>query len=174
VALIAPILLARPPVRLRRMTEADGPALGDFLAAPENTRYMTFPPDLRSRAAGPRLAALSMAAYVQPGASFALAICGERTDAMVGACGASERADGRIEIFYLVLPAFRGAGVAGAAAHALVEHLGAAAPDRTLMAFIHPENAASLAVIGKLGFRDQGPICVDGLDGRDFARAPRG
>jgi RimJ/RimL family protein N-acetyltransferase len=171
VPLQAPIEITRPPVRLRRMIAADGPALGDFLALRENTRFMTFPPDLRSAEAGPRLVALSMDAYQTPGAAFALAVCSEDNADMVGACGASEREDGRIEIFYLVFAASRRRGIAIAAASALVDHLAAAAPNRTLIAFIHPENAASLAVMRRLGFRDQGATCVNGLEGREFVRA---
>jgi RimJ/RimL family protein N-acetyltransferase len=166
--LTAPDEIVAPLVRLRRLTLEDGALLGAFLAAPDNTRYMTFPIAMRSAEAGKTIVATTVAAYGAPGRAFALAICENGDDVMAGACGASEHDDGCIEIFYLVFPPFRGRGLATAAALALVDHLRIAHPDRALIAFIHPNNLPSIGVMRMLGFRDVGPMTVNEFSGREY------
>jgi RimJ/RimL family protein N-acetyltransferase len=57
------------------------------------------------------------------------------------------------DLGFAFLKAFRGQGYATEAGRALVEHGERELGHRTLLAITHPDNAASIAVLGKLGFR---------------------
>lgn len=75
---------------------------------------------------------------------------------IVGGCGfKGEPADGRVEIAYGIAPAHRRQGAAAAAVQALLD-LAFANGVRKVFAEILPENAASIAVVRKLGFRFDG------------------
>ena len=75
---------------------------------------------------------------------------------IVGGCGfKGEPADGRVEIAYGIAPALRRQGAAAAAVQTM-RALALANGVRQVFAEILPENAASIAVVSKLGFRLEG------------------
>ena len=152
---------------LRRHIAADGPLLGAFLADPENTRFMTFPDATKHFAAGADIIAQTITAYERPSATLALAICDGKSDTCIGSCGASERGDA-IEIFYLVFAGARRRGAASEAAMLLIGELQRQHSTATLIAFIDPFNLASIAILGRLGFKDEGPMSVSGKSGRRY------
>ena len=83
---------------------------------------------------------------------------------IVGGCGfKGEPADGRVEIAYGVAPAHRRQGVAAGAVRALLD-LAFANGVREVFAEILHENAASVAVVRKLGFRSEGSRVDDDGD----------
>jgi RimJ/RimL family protein N-acetyltransferase len=75
---------------------------------------------------------------------------------IVGGCGfKGEPVDGRVEIAYGIAPAQRRQGAAAAAVQTM-RALALANGVRQVFAEILPENAASIAVVSKLGFRLEG------------------
>lgn len=75
---------------------------------------------------------------------------------ILGGCGSKdEPVEGRVEIAYGIAPAHRRQGAAAAAVQALLK-LAMANGVREVFAEILPENAASIAVVSRLGFRPVG------------------
>ena len=85
----------------------------------------------------------------------------------LGDCGlVKKEIDGReeVEVFYLIRRSHQGRGLATEAARALQQHAAAALALTRLVALIHPDNAASLRVAEKAGFRFEREVTRD--DGR--------
>lgn len=87
--------------------------------------------------------------------------------AVIGHCGFHGPPEdvGRAEIGYTVLPPHRGHGYATEASQALVEWARTQG-ERVVFASISPDNVASLAVVGKLGFHQTG-LQIDEIDGEE-------
>jgi [ribosomal protein S5]-alanine N-acetyltransferase len=87
---------------------------------------------------------------------------------VIGSCGfhGPPPAVGRAEIGYTVLPPFRGQGFAVEAASALVEWAWLQG-ERVVFASVSPDNAASLAVVRKIGFVQTG-VQMDEIDGEEL------
>ena len=164
--LVAPTELTADGVVLRRLDPGDGSAFGDFMACPENTRFMTFPEEMRNRQAAAQIVEDTIAAYATPGAAMALAICRPDDPTMIGACGGFELAEAEIEVFYLVFEAYRGRGYAKAAAKALVGHFRRTKPQHNLTARVDQDHPVSRWILEGLGFVDGGPCQVNGRPSR--------
>ena len=164
--LVSPTELTTDGVVLRRFVPGDSAAFGDFMARPENTRFMTFPEEMRNRQAGAQIVAETIAAYANPGAAMALAICRPDDRTIIGACGAFETGETEIEIFYLVFERYRGCGYAKAAAKALVRHFRRTKPQHDLTARVDQEHSVSKLILEGLGFVDSGPCTVNGRPSR--------
>lgn len=89
-------------------------------------------------------------------------------DEVLGHCGfhGPPEAVGRAEIGYTVMPAHRGKGYASEAAMALVGWAWQQG-EETVYASVSPHNAASLAVVRKLGFVQTG-VQMDEIDGEEL------
>jgi [ribosomal protein S5]-alanine N-acetyltransferase len=70
---------------------------------------------------------------------------------------------GWIDLGFRLLPAFWGKGLATEAAKAWVDASFARFHLSALVAIVHPDNAASLRVVQKVGFRQRGPETVMGM-----------
>lgn len=81
-------------------------------------------------------------------------------------------ADGAVEVGYTVLPHLRGRGFATAALRALVAEAAAAPGVRVVRASVSPDNAASLAVVRRVGFVQVGEQ-VDEVDGIELVHELR-
>ena len=90
------------------------------------------------------------------------------TRRIIGSCGfhAPPGPDGRVEVGYRVEPPYRRQGVASEVVRALFDWAHAQGVDR-FQASVSPGNVASLAVIGRLGFRQTG-IQMDDIDGEEL------
>ena len=169
--LTAPREIRSDDILLRRLTIDDIEAFGDFMARPENTRFMTFPDEVKNRDAAAEIVRDTIKTYTTPTASMALAICRPEDPKMIGACGAYQTSEHTIEVFFLVFEAHRNRGYATQAARALVGHLRAAHPAHDLTAVVDPRNDRSPRILERLGFRDRGDTALDGRPGRCFALA---
>ena len=90
-----------------------------------------------------------------PGEWFQFAIALAATDAMIGDCALHALADkpSEVEIGFTLAPAFHGRGYATEAVACLVDYaFGSLAKDRAI-AITDVRNAASIAVLERLGFR---------------------
>ena len=169
--LVAPQALRAARTMLRRFTLADAAAFGEFMARPENTRFMTFPDAVKNREAAAHITRDTVAAYTEPTAAMALAICRTTDPIMIGACGAFETEEREIEIFYLILEGHRGRGYATEAARLLVEYLRLQDPSKDVTACIDPKHTVSQRVLERLGFVDGGPRTTHGKIGRHMVCA---
>jgi RimJ/RimL family protein N-acetyltransferase len=97
----------------------------------------------------------------------ARAIVRDQDDAVIGHCGFHGPPEdvGRAEIGYTVLPPYRRQGFATEAAQGLVDWARAQG-ESVVFASVSPGNVASLAVVGKLGFRQTG-VQIDDVDGEE-------
>lgn len=87
----------------------------------------------------------------------ARAVVERASDAVVGYCGLQAlEGTGELELFYGYLRSAWGRGLATEAGRALIGAAGQCSSLDRLAAIAHPENAASLRVLRKLGFRPVG------------------
>jgi RimJ/RimL family protein N-acetyltransferase len=170
-SLIAPVELRGLGLSLRRLIAADADPLGEFLEDHDNTRFMTFPDEVKNRVAARAIVDGSIADYGIASSRFALAIADECDPQIRGVCGTNQVGDDELEIFYLVFRSFRRRGIAGRAAAILTRHLRETYPACELTAFVHPENVASARILTRLGFSDAGPTTENGKTGRRYALA---
>jgi len=165
-----------PTLRTRRLvlrpwTEADAPDLMGAFGSDEAMRHWNAPPartadDLardiaRSRAAPP--ASHAAWAVVLPDARG-----GGRAVGMVNYHDRDAR-NRRLSIGFILDPAHRGRGLAREAVGALLDHCFGALGAHRAEAAISPDNAASIRLVGRLGFAAEGGPLRDRLlvaDGR--------
>ncbi len=90
------------------------------------------------------------------------------TRRIVGSCGfhSPPEPDGRVEVGYRVEPGHRRQGIASEVVRALFDWAHEQGVDR-FRASVSPDNVASLAVIGRLGFRQTG-VQMDDIDGEEL------
>lgn len=95
------------------------------------------------------------------------AIVREGDGAVIGDCGFHGPPEdvGRAEIGYMILPPYRRQGYATEAARGLVD-FARTEGETVVFASVAPDNAASLAVVAKLGFRQTG-VQNDEVDGEE-------
>jgi ribosomal-protein-alanine N-acetyltransferase len=116
-----------------------------------------------------RIADLSEDPAAQPWLGRAIVLVEDDGSArIVGSCGfhSPPEPDGRVEIGYRVEPAWRRQGIASEAVRALFDWAHEHGVDR-FRASVSPGNVASLAVIGRLGFRQTG-VQMDDFDGEEL------
>jgi ribosomal-protein-alanine N-acetyltransferase len=116
-----------------------------------------------------RIADLSEDPAAQPWLGRAIVLVEDDGSArIVGSCGfhSPPERDGRVEIGYRVEPPWRRQGVASEAVRALFDWAHEHGVDR-FRASVSPGNVASLAVIGRLGFRQTG-VQMDDFDGEEL------
>lgn len=143
-------LLLRP----HRASDAD--AFVAFMVDADATRHMAFTAEQRTEAGARELLEQVIDSYGTGDAILSLTIADAATDRYLGACGAWPDGDG-FEIYYTVVPAEQGRGVATEAVRALASYLFETTPAARLNAYVMTGNAASIRVARRLGFVDAGP-----------------
>jgi RimJ/RimL family protein N-acetyltransferase len=89
---------------------------------------------------------------------FALTIADSHSDEFLGFCQLWPCNEPKtLELVYAVLPRKQGLGIATEAAKAVSRHALSNAEVDNVIAFMVPENAASVKVVEKLGFLNEGP-----------------
>ena len=79
------------------------------------------------------------------------------SDQAIGICGVLHRPTlAEPDLGFALLPAYRGQGYALEAARAVLEHARDAFGLERILAMVDPENAASIALLGRLGFAREG------------------
>ncbi len=145
-------------LRLRRHRDDDLDAFARFLADDEATRFIPFPAEQRTRAGAKQILDYVIESYDGKDAVFSMTIADPDSDAYLGSCGLQPLADeGGVEVYFTVLPEHQGRGVATEALRAIADHVFAHTRVAKLVAFVAPENAASVRVAQNLGFVDEGP-----------------
>jgi ribosomal-protein-alanine N-acetyltransferase len=116
-----------------------------------------------------RIADLSLDPDAQPWLGRAIVLtASDGSRRIIGSCGfhAPPGPDGRVEVGYRVEPSYRRQGVASEVVRALFDWAHSQGVDR-FRASVSPGNAASLAVVGRLGFRQTG-VQMDDIDGEEL------
>ena len=116
-----------------------------------------------------RIADLSLDPDAQPWLGRAIVLtASDGSRRIIGSCGfhSPPGPDGRVEVGYRVEPSYRRQGVASEVVRALFDWAHRQGVDR-FRASVSPGNVASLAVVGRLGFRQTG-VQMDDIDGEEL------
>lgn len=161
-----PVLLT-PRLRLRRPEERDAPDIYAALSDAEAMTYLN-----RSVATRPE-EGLEMVRFAhqmeRDGVMLRWAVALRETDAYAGSCMlfSFDRRDQRAEIGFALARAYWGQGYMTEAARAVIAHAWDALGLHRLEAEVHPDNAAALALLARLGFEQEGRRrerwCIDGV-----------
>ena len=117
-----------------------------------------------------RIADLSEDPSAQPWLGRAIVLTEvDGTRRIIGSAGfhAPPNPDGRVEIGYRVEPDYRRQGVATEVVHALLDWAAHEHDVQQFRASVAPHNMASLAIVGRLGFRQTG-VQIDDIDGEEL------
>ena len=154
----APHRIATGRLVLRRHTMADLDAFTSFMLDAQAPRWMASTPEQKTAQGARQMLEYVIASYDSPQPVYSLTIADAKTDAYLGSCG-MHPLDGEagMQVYYTVLPAHQGRGLATEAARAMIAAAAGAGVER-FVAFVVPANAASVRVAQKLGFVDEGPV----------------
>lgn len=117
-----------------------------------------------------RIADLTEDASAQPWLGRAIVLTEpDGTRRIIGSAGfhSPPDADGRVEVGYRVEPAYRRQGVATEVVRALFDWAAREHGVTRFRAAVAPDNVASLAIVGRLGFRQTG-VQIDDMDGEEL------
>jgi len=134
---------------LRRFAASDEAAYADIMTQPNVYRYL---------GTGQSIQREQISRFIEQWESTwghglgVYAVVERESGALIGHCGVRGLPCGRKEILYAYAESAWGKGYATEAAQAVLS----AHPVRPLIAVSYPENAASIGVINKLGFRSTG------------------
>ncbi len=154
-----PLELSTPRLRLTPLTEADAPALFAYRGLPEVMQYQTFTPSSEADAV-----AFIRRATAEPfgtvGAWCQLGVRALEGGALVGDIGARVSDEGRqAEFGVTIAPTHWRQGYAAEAARAVLDHLFGVVGVHRVHASVDPRNAASMALMQRLGLRQEG-LCL--------------
>jgi [ribosomal protein S5]-alanine N-acetyltransferase len=158
---IAPGIVARTVRQILRETVPDdAPAMFALNADPEVRRYTGDAPFASVEEARSFLAAYDAYAREGMGRWAAVEVA---TGEVLGWCGLRRQRDGDVDLGYRYKRGVWGQGLATEASAACLDLAFGALALNTVVARTHPENARSIRVLEKLGFRLEGPSSFDGL-----------
>jgi RimJ/RimL family protein N-acetyltransferase len=132
------------------------PALAAFGLDEDNVRFGGAPPGSREIEAVDYLRAMERMRVDGRGLTFAVADA--TSDAVLGGCDLRMPTPGVGEVGYLLAPAARGRGVMTRALRLVVGWAFAELGLARVQAYASPENGASLALLGRLGFTREGVL----------------
>lgn len=128
------------------------------MTAPEVTRYLAFPDELKTEEGARQLLEATLQAYDSPEPFFALAAEEKASRAFVGCCGINLLDGYAVELFYAVVPEYWGRGFATEMGQALTSYALDVLGVTMVKAFIVPGHEASKRVAEKLGFQEAGLV----------------
>lgn len=146
----AAIIARGPRVVLRTWTAADVELISRVWCDPDTMRFA----GVVDRSKVARSLATGLRAFAERGVClWAVEVDGE----LVGDCGFHALDDGRLELGYHLRADRWGRGLATEAARAVIDYARRALPGRAIVAWVHPDNPTSGAVLRKCGFVEIGP-----------------
>jgi RimJ/RimL family protein N-acetyltransferase len=137
---------------LHKHTMDDLPAFTSFAIDKEATRFLLFPEDKKTPEGARWMLEMAIANYDGDARHLSISIADRATDAFLGSCGLSGLSGNSFEVYYAVLLAHQGQGIATEAVRALVDYSFNTLEIEELVAFVSPENRPSVRVAEKLGF----------------------
>lgn len=149
---------------LRRSQIEDLEAFSSFLTDPAAVHYMAFTEEQKTPKGAEQMLQWVIDAYDSKEPIFSLTIADPTTNRYLGSCGLHPDSGGGLEIYYTVIPSEQRRGIATEAAKAIVLHAIVELGATRLVAYVVPENKASVRVAQKLGFVDDGPAVRDAAE----------
>jgi ribosomal-protein-alanine N-acetyltransferase len=148
--------LATKRLRLRRFRMDDLVGLHACFGDPDAMRYWNMLPSKTSADTARWVKALGQAK--SPHTWLGWAVAEKRGDRCIGMVNYHHREPRhrRLEIGYILAPAQQGKGLMTEAVHALLGYCFAELSVHRVEALIDPANAASIRLVGRLGFRPEG------------------
>lgn len=144
--------IATARLKLRPLKAADADFILELVNEPAWLRYIG-DRNIRDRLAAEAYIEKCRAMHREHGVG-SLAVEIVATGEVAGICGLLQReAATELDLGFALLGRFRGQGIAHEAALALLHHGHVTLGRERLLALVHPENAASIALLTKLGFR---------------------
>ena len=154
---------------LRRLVENDIQPFHTFLSDPDSTRYMAFSDEQKTQDGAAMMVQATISSYDTDDAIFVLAITLTDTGEYIGSLGASPDPEAdAIEIFYTLLPDYRGKGFAIEATQKLVEYLQKVEKASRITAYVVTENLPSIKVAERLGMTFDVTVTREGLKGSRY------
>lgn len=156
-----PIPLRTARLVLRSLVPADAPALFAYRADPAVSALQGWTPASPDEAAA-FIASVADVPFARPTAWSQLGIVHARNDALIGDVGVHIDARGEVaEIGYTIAPAFQRRGYAIEAMRAVLAEFEAVHGIRRFLGRTDPRNAASIALLRRLGFAEEGSMGED-------------
>jgi ribosomal-protein-alanine N-acetyltransferase len=148
--------LSAKRLRLRQFEPRDVEALHACFGDPGAMRYWNFPP-CETEAESARWVKI-LSNNKSPYAFMAWAVADKRSDRCIGMVNYHHREahNRRLEVGYILAPAKQGRGLMTEAMRALLDYCFAELAAHRVQALIHPDNAASIRLAQRLGFRCEG------------------
>ena len=149
-------ILATKRLRLRQFEARDVEGLHACFGDPEAMRYWNFPP-CETEAESARWVDI-LKKNTSPYQFLAWAIADKRSDRCIGMVNYHHREahNRRLEVGYILAPAQQRRGLMTEAMQALLGYCFEELGVHRVQALIHPDNAASIALATRLGFRCEG------------------
>jgi ribosomal-protein-alanine N-acetyltransferase len=143
-------------LRLRQFAARDVESMHACFGDPDAMRYWNFPP-CKTRAETQRWVKI-LAKNTSPYAFLAWAVADKRSDRCIGMINYHHREaqNRRLELGYILAPAHQGRGLMTEAVEALLAYCFEELNVHRVHALIHPDNAASIRLVMRLGFRCEG------------------
>jgi ribosomal-protein-alanine N-acetyltransferase len=149
-------ILATKRLRLRQFEARDVEGLHTCFGDPEAMRYWNFPP-CATEAESARWVGI-LEKNTSPYQFLAWAVADKRADRCIGMVNYHHREarNAKLEIGYILAPAQQGRGLMTEAMQALLAYCFEELAVHRVEALIHPDNAASIRLAERLGFRCEG------------------
>ena len=143
-------------LRLRQFEPRDVAGLHACFGDPVAMRYWNFPP-CKTEAESERWVKI-LSKTTSPYDFLAWAVADKRSDRCIGMVNYHHREahNRRLEIGYILAPAQQGRGLMTEAMQAMLAHCFEELAVHRVQALIHPDNAASIRLAERLGFRCEG------------------
>jgi ribosomal-protein-alanine N-acetyltransferase len=128
-----------------------------FFTNPDCMKYILVPKEMQNPEGARRGLEILIQSYVSPQPIFALSIADPTSDDFWGFCQLWQyESRGTVELVYAVAPENQRLGIATEAAKAVTAYALSSPEIKQVVAFVVPENAASVRVVEKLRFRNTG------------------
>lgn len=159
---VLPERIVSKRILLRRIQVGDTLPFYEFLRDEDNVRYMFYSEEQRTLEGAKMLVDETIASYDTPDPACSFAIADFARGDYLGHIGAQAfQNTSDMEIFYTLLPQYRGQGYVTEALEAFLDYLFADGTMR-VVAIIMPENVSSRRVINRFGAECAGEIVVHG------------
>ena len=154
---------------LRRLINADIEPFYQFMSDAESTKYMAFTDEQKTLEGATAMVEWTISTYDSDEAIFVLAITLAESGDYIGSLGASPdpNADA-VEIFYTLMPSYRGQGYAREAVQCLIEYLQGHEGVPRIVAYVMTGNDASIKVAKRIGMIFDADVNRDGHEGQRY------
>ncbi|UJH67416.1 GNAT family N-acetyltransferase [Allomuricauda sp. SCSIO 65647] len=142
--------------RIRKFLPKDRDRLIELLCDRSVTQHMAFPEEMLTEKGVSGLLETTIAFYESETPLLSYAITHKKDDCLIGVTGYTILTNNEIEVFYALLPAYWGKGLATEILVTLTDHVFSSEDFDAVVAPITKANKASIRVAEKAGFTNHG------------------